>query len=160
MEITEQEYNDMKRELQFLRSQSARWELETAIINEILDGEYEGHDSDYETELTDRIDKMMKLNNMKITDQMLLEKQLIDAAKPIKHCGDYGILWFNPKTNAVILTLGDSDGGTDNGGTSFNDIESMLKLSGISSVEIADEWSPDEKEGWKNLGHVGTVIKF
>lgn len=52
----------LAKELQFLRSQNTRWHLETSIINDILDGEYDpiSTDFDYETPLTDRIQKMMQ----------------------------------------------------------------------------------------------------
>lgn len=57
-----EENEALKKELQFLRSQNSRWQLETSIINDILDGQYEpfGTDFDYETDLTHKIQKMME----------------------------------------------------------------------------------------------------
>lgn len=54
-------------EIQFLRSNNARHGLEKAIIEDLLNGEeISGHDSDYETPLTDKIDKKLKeLNKIK-----------------------------------------------------------------------------------------------
>lgn len=53
---------EMKKELQFLRSEHARWKMETSIINDILDGNYDPlpHTFDYETELSDKIKKLME----------------------------------------------------------------------------------------------------
>ena len=57
-----EENKALNKELQFLRSQYSRWQLETSIINDILDGKYEpvGTDFDYETDLTHKIQKMME----------------------------------------------------------------------------------------------------
>mgnify|MGYP001615466649 FL=1 len=82
-----------------------------------------------------------------------LEARLIAVAKGIKHCGDYGLLFFHPSTKSVHWTAADSDGGGGDDGenlTDLDEIERMLKLPGVTHVEIGDEWSPDE-EGWKRL---------
>lgn len=78
-----------------------------------------------------------------------IEQQLIAAAKDIKHCGDYGTLYYHPGKHEVHWTAADSDGPPEY--TSSKDIEKMLKLPGITHVEVGDEWSPDEEEGWKRL---------
>ena len=49
--------NAYYKECQYSRSSIARHSLETSIINEILDGTYEGGQSDYETTLSNRIQK-------------------------------------------------------------------------------------------------------
>lgn len=58
----QQKIDNMEKELQFLRSQDARWALETRIINDILDGKYDPWPStfEYETELSDKIKKMVE----------------------------------------------------------------------------------------------------
>lgn len=85
----------------------------------------------------------------------VLKDELIKKAKTIKHCGDYGMLFYNPKTKEVHWTAGDGDGDTENGQTDLKEIEKMLKLTGITHVEIGDEWSPnndeDEEAGWERL---------
>lgn len=85
----------------------------------------------------------------------VIEDQLKAEAEKIKHCGDYGMLFYNPKTKEVHWTAGDADGDEEDGHTSFKEIEKMLKLPGITHVEIGDEWSPNdeeaEAEGWKRL---------
>jgi len=78
-----------------------------------------------------------------------IEQQLIAAAKDIKHCGDYGTLYYHPGKHEVHWTAADSDGEPEY--TALDDIEKMLKLPGITHVEVGDEWSPDEEEGWKRL---------
>jgi hypothetical protein len=78
-----------------------------------------------------------------------IEQQLIAAAKDIKHCGDYGTLYYHPGKHEVHWTAADSDGGPEY--TDLDEIEQMLKLPGITHVEVGDEWSPDEEEGWKRL---------
>lgn len=60
LETLRAENEKLKKEAQFLRSQHARAEMERFIIADLLDDAYEGLDSDYETALTDRIDKTLK----------------------------------------------------------------------------------------------------
>lgn len=81
-----------------------------------------------------------------------IEQQLIAAGKTIKHCGDYGALYYHPAKKHVHWTMADSDGG-DNESTSSEEIKRRLSLPGIAHVEIGDEWSPntDEDPGWKEL---------
>lgn len=78
-----------------------------------------------------------------------IEQQLVGAAKGIKHCGDYGTLYYHPAKHEVHWTMADSDG--DDEYTPSKEIERRLKLPGIEHVELGDEWSPDEEEGWKRL---------
>lgn len=78
-----------------------------------------------------------------------IEQQLKAKAKTIRHCGDYGMLFYNPKTHEVHWTAGDADGEPDFTGT--DEIKKMLHLPGIKHVEIGDEWSPSEEEGWQRL---------
>jgi len=78
-----------------------------------------------------------------------VEQELVAASKKIKHCGDYGCLYYHPGKHEVHWTAGDSDGPPDY--THPDEIEKLLKLPGIKHVEVGDEWSPDEDEGWKRL---------
>lgn len=77
-----------------------------------------------------------------------IEKKLLAAAKGIKHCGDYGTLYYHPVKQQVHWTAGDADGPPDY--TPPDEIQKLLKLPGIKHVEIGDEWSPKD-EGWKRL---------
>jgi hypothetical protein len=78
-----------------------------------------------------------------------IEKDLIKAARKITHCGDYGTLYYHPGTHEVHWNMADSDGAPDY--TSSDEIRKLLSLPGITHVELGDEWSPDEDEGWKRL---------
>lgn len=78
-----------------------------------------------------------------------VEQELVAASKKIKHCGDYGKLFYHPGKHEVHWTAGDSDGVGEY--TPTDEIIKLLKLPGIKHVEIGDEWSPDEAEGWKRL---------
>jgi len=78
-----------------------------------------------------------------------VEQDLVAASKKIKHCGDYGCLYYHPGKHEVHWTAGDSDGPPDY--THPDEIIKLLKLPGIKHVEVGDEWSPDEDEGWKRL---------
>lgn len=78
-----------------------------------------------------------------------IEQKLLAAAKGIKHCGDYGCLYYHPGKQEVHWTAGDSDGSLPDF-TPLKEIEKLLKLPGIKHVEIGDEWSP-KGEGWKRL---------
>lgn len=81
-------------------------------------------------------------------DQDPIEQKLRAAAKGIKHCGDYGALYYHPGKHEVHWTAADSDGPPDY--TDTREIAKLLKLPGIKHVEIGDEWSP-KGEGWKRL---------
>jgi hypothetical protein len=78
-----------------------------------------------------------------------IEQDLVAASKRIRHCGDYGSLWYHPGKHEVHWTAGDADGPPEY--TDTDDIQKLLSLPGIKHVEIGDEWSPDEDEGWKRL---------
>lgn len=86
----------------------------------------------------------------------LLDEDKIDvnalraATRRIKHCGDYGKLYVQRETGKVHWTAADSDG-PENGYTDTKEIKKILKLPGVTDVEIGDEWSPDEDEGWERL---------
>lgn len=78
-----------------------------------------------------------------------IEQRLIKASKKITHCGDYGTLYYHPGKRAVHWNMADSDGAPDY--TSSDEIRKLLSLPGITHVELGDEWSPREEEGWKRL---------
>ena len=78
-----------------------------------------------------------------------IEQRLIKASKSISHSGDYGTLYYHPGKCAVHWNMADSDGAPDY--TSSDEIKKMLSLPGITHVELGDEWSPSEDEGWKRL---------
>jgi hypothetical protein len=108
------------------------------------------------------------------------EWRLIQAAKPIRHCGDCGNLYWNPNTKTVWLTLGDGDGGPEY--TDFDEIRAIFGCPGVEEIRIEAEdypWYEDEAEfepdmeaeypiggfdeeewfkttGWRDLGIVGT----
>lgn len=84
-----------------------------------------------------------------LLEEASVENRLITASKKIKHCGDYGTLWYNPSEKKVHWTAGDADGPPDY--TSTDEIKTILNLPEIADIEIGDEWSPDEDEGWKRL---------
>jgi hypothetical protein len=68
-----------------------------------------------------------------------LEK-IKNFAKTILHCGDYGQTFFNPNTGVVHWVGGDSDG-------LFDEItDGFMKIPGVTSVIIADEYFPDNDE--------------
>jgi hypothetical protein len=68
---------------------------------------------------------------------------LRSAARRIKHCGDYGRLFVQSGTGKVHWTAGDGDDTAE--------ISTILKVPGVTHVEIGDEWSPSEQEGWKRI---------
>jgi 2'-5' RNA ligase len=75
---------------------------------------------------------------------------LLEASKKIKDCGDYGQLFWNPQTKKAIWVAGDADGdGKET--TKLSDIEKILKVPGVKDVEVADEWMPNEEDGYVQL---------
>ena len=63
----------MHREIQFLRSSSARSALERSIIGSLLNREYEEDLSDYETPLTERVGQFVKSVDEQVA---VIQKQL------------------------------------------------------------------------------------
>jgi len=78
------------------------------------------------------------------------EQALMKAARKIRHSGDYGLLFFNTRTGAVHWTGGDADSPPEY--TSMDDVKRILsRAPGVTKVQIGDEWSPEEHEGWQRL---------
>lgn len=86
--------------------------------------------------------------------------QLKKAAAKIRHCGDYGALWYNAKSQRVWWTAGDADGEVLNGHTGIDDIKSMLKVPGVVQVDVEAEADPDtdNESGWRELGQFGITL--
>jgi len=87
-----------------------------------------------------------------IVDALLesnLEDRLMAVARKIKHCGDYGCLFYHPGLKTVHWTAADSDGSPDF--TDLDEIKKMLKLPGVEEVVIGDEWSPGKEKGYQRL---------
>ena len=86
--------------------------------------------------------------------------ELIEYAKTIKHCGDYGELWINELTGGVWWVAGDADFDPDEVEKGYctgdDDIrKAFLAMEGVTSVEIEAEYSPDGEEGWAFIGKFG-----
>lgn len=76
-------------------------------------------------------------------------KQLKDAAKTIKHCGDYGLLYMNDKGD-VFWTCGDADG--ENGTHNEDEIRDIFsKVDGIGKIEIEAECMPNDDDGYVRI---------
>ena len=72
------------------------------------------------------------------------------VAGSIRRSGDYGHLWFNGATQSVHWTMGDADGEPEY--TDAEEIERRFReVPGVTGVEIGDEWSPEEKDGWERV---------
>lgn len=88
-------------------------------------------------------------------------RALKKAAKTIKHCGDYGELWFQPTTQHVWWVAGDADGDPTGPTTPMSEI-SRIFLSSINTpvtkVFVEAEAYPDQSEGWVCLGKHGKVV--
>lgn len=89
-----------------------------------------------------------KVRQKRVIESESVEQKLKAVAKTIKHCGDYGHLYYHPGNHEVHWTAGDADGPPE--GTDTREIAKLLKLPGIKHVEIGDEWSPKDA-GWKRL---------
>lgn len=82
------------------------------------------------------------------------------AASGIKHCGDYGHLFYNPDQHAVFLCMGDGDcGGEENNTSSAEEIEQMmLAVDGIKIVIIETEAGPSCDGNWVSIGQIGQEV--
>lgn len=82
-----------------------------------------------------------------------IEKKLKEYAAGIKHCGDYGYLYWHPEDKKAHWTAGDADGPPEYDDP--NDIEAGLrKIDGVADAQIGDEGGPardPEAEGWVQL---------
>lgn len=77
---------------------------------------------------------------------------LKSEARKIKHCGDYGRLFVNPKENTVYWVSGDADGGENDGTTPMDEIKTMLgSVSGVNKVHIEAESSPGDDSGYAEV---------
>jgi len=72
-----------------------------------------------------------ELSVVKITAKRIADR--------IRHCGDYGNIYF--KEGSVFVVLGDADGDEDYGGTSEKEIEENFKSAGIR-LEMEAELGP------------------
>jgi hypothetical protein len=87
---------------------------------------------------------------------MTIEEDLVTALRDVKHCGDYGNLWWQPGTGTAFLNMGDADGQEEFGWTAFDTIETLLRaVPGVEHVIFGDEQDPTPEEGWMDLGVVG-----
>lgn len=90
---------------------------------------------------------------------------LIEAAKDIDHCGDYGLLFWNKVEKKVWWTAGDGDGDEENGHTSIDSIITKFEtIHGVADVCVEAECDPDsvdpENSDWVYLGRHGTAVGF
>lgn len=84
-------------------------------------------------------------------------KALVQAAAGIEHCGDYGKLYWHPKERKAHWTMADSDT-EDNGFTGEKTIARLLgRVKGVKAVQMGDEWSPKEEEGWQRVRTKGAA---
>lgn len=90
-----------------------------------------------------------------------VEEQIAEVAATILHGGDYGQCLWNPSLKKVHWVGGDSDfpsrGYEDDYEfpvTCYEDAqERFLAIPGVEAVELADEWYPDENEGWVEISY-------
>lgn len=75
------------------------------------------------------------------------------AAQDIRHCGDYGDLYWHPKTQTAHWTMADSDGDGKEFHNSAQIKEILGKVKGVKKLQIGDEWSPKTEEGWQRLDY-------
>jgi hypothetical protein len=66
----------------------------------------------------------------------------------IRHCGDYGRIYFNNLSGSTFCQLGDGDD-EEYGHTSAKEIKKAFELAGVE-VEIGYEYEPDG-EGWEEV---------
>ena len=84
-----------------------------------------------------------------------IKAALKQAGKSIRHCGDYSHIYYNAKKKQVFWCGGDADGEVLNGHTDLKEVKRLLKLPGVRSVQVEAECSPDEEDGWEDLGRCG-----
>jgi hypothetical protein len=77
-------------------------------------------------------------------------KAVADVAKSIKHSGDYGMAFLNHETKTVHHTMADGDGKPDFDGS--DEIKAKyMAIPGIKAVQIGDEYSPKEEDGFMQV---------
>lgn len=87
----------------------------------------------------------------------IIEAELKSKAAQIKHCGDYGWLYYHQKRATVWWCASDGDG--DDNTTTMEDVEKLLKVDGIAKVITEAEHSPARgNPDWKNLGRHGIEV--
>ncbi len=71
-----------------------------------------------------------------------LINNLVVAGNSVKHCGDYGQLYWEPETLTACMVLGDGDG--QDPGSTFIEISDLLAQAGAKEVLIEAEAGPPE----------------
>lgn len=85
-------------------------------------------------------------------------RALKKAAKTIKHCGDYGELWYHTATKQVWWVCGDADCDPEGPTDSIPVISGKLTVVPEITVHVEAEAYPDESAGWVCLGKHGKVV--
>ncbi len=109
-------------------------------------------------------DVVVKDGNLLPKTDPELMKRLIKAGNSIKHCGDYGQMFWNPLDMTVWMCMGDGDCPMENEEdldeevkklTSYEDVKKILLEAGAKTVLIEAEHSPswdsaleDERGGY------------
>lgn len=115
--------------------------------------------------VTDLKGKFIQVES-KGTIRLFTLAELVEAARPIKHCGDYFHVYFNHKTGQLWVCMGDGDCDPGNGSSSMDEIKQRLKtLKGVHSIRVEAEHSPDTRVDdtwvWVNEKQdIGTVIEW
>jgi hypothetical protein len=78
-------------------------------------------------------------------------------AKTIKHCGDYGQLFYHPATKQVWWCCGDADCDPDGPTDTVEMISAKLKVVDGLTIHVEAEAYPGV-DGWLDLGRHGKVV--
>lgn len=76
-------------------------------------------------------------------DEYNFFEQIMEVANHIGHSGDYGHVYWNPKTKTIWWVMADSDGGPESGFDTPDMIrEKFMSVNGVKDVVTEDESSP------------------
>ncbi|NBQ67308.1 MAG: hypothetical protein EBU46_00140 [Nitrosomonadaceae bacterium] len=81
-------------------------------------------------------------------------------AKTIKHCGDYGQLFYHPATKQVWWCCGDADCDPDGPTDTVDMIKAKLNVADGLTIHVEAEVTPDIQRGWLSLGRFGKVVEL
>ena len=96
-----------------------------------------------------------------------VEQALAEAASGIRHCGDYGELWWHAERREACWVSGDADD-PERGASSQQEILQLLSsVPGVEKVTVSDECAPTqwhfshrESDGWLTVPHSARVINL
>ena len=102
----------------------------------------------------------IEIDYKKDSEDQVIVKQLLRIANTISHNGDYGDLYWNPKTKTVWWVSADGDGNLEDGYDTPDMIkEKLMSVKGVKKVEVEAEGYPTGDDWFAITQETVPVVK-